>query len=146
MPGSPVLDGCTLGSSRMVKVVAICPAAGHGSLRSAGPRGGQAERPSVAQAGEWGSRAVAGGAVLLPVRSLARARAGGQDGLACPPGPASSSAHCVRHVKSVTGGWPAAQHAAVCPMAAGGTAAAGDGEGAVRPGRRARARFAPSRG
>jgi hypothetical protein len=152
VPGSPVPDRCTLGSSRMVKLAAVCPAAGHGSLRSASQRQGQAVAARLSGAvwaGEWGSRAVADGAVLLPVRCLAHARAEEQDRLACRPGPVPPSAHCARPVKSVTGGWPSAQHAAVLPVAADGTAWPGascGGDATVRPGRRARARPAPGRG
>lgn len=74
------------------------------------------------------------GAVLRVPRFLARAGAGKQDGLACRPGPVSSSAHSVQHVKSVTGCLPVGQHAPECPVAAGGTAGpdAADGGGPVR--------------
>lgn len=149
VPGSPVPDRCTLDSSRMVKVVAVCAAGGHGSLRLASPRQGQAVAARLSgavRAEEWGSRAVADGAVLLPVRCLVHARAGEQDGLARRPGPVPPSAHCARHVKSVTGGWPPAQHAAVLPDGTAGPGASGGEEATVRPGRRARPRPAPGRG
>lgn len=144
VPGSPVPGRCTLASSRPVKPTAVSPSAGHRSLR---PAGVHHARPMAAEG--QGSRAVASGAALLLAWYPIRSRAGEQDGLACRPGPASSSANSARHVKPAppAGHLPGMRHGAVC-LANGGTArrdpVTAGVVSAVRAGQRARAPHAPA--
>jgi hypothetical protein len=107
-----------------------------------------AEGGATGRSGEGqgrGSRATAVGVVLVPPRVPASGRAGEQHGLACHPGPATSSADSARDVKPMgVAGSPAWPGTASGCTAGGGTAAlAVSGLAAVRPGRGARALRAP---
>lgn len=97
---------------------------------------------AVSGTGHGSLRAAAGGAVLLLPRFPASGRAGGQDGLACRPGPAPSGADSPRQVKpTAPAGYAAARPDTASRAVAGGTAGlAARGLAALRPGRRARAR------